>query len=172
MSWDYNEYLKPCPCGKGQIRVVSGSNDWGQTSHDETILCPECREKDEKARTLKEERLRIANSKIALVVSYIKDNYTELLKDKFITARSKKAVWQIAYDLGIEDSSLTKFYKYYHSKEKYIYGLITWYRIHSIILVLEIKDQTLDELYRDAKAHIKEFDDERAAAAYMHYKGR
>jgi len=172
MSWDYNEHTKPCQCGKGLIKVVDGSNDWGQTSHDETILCPKCKEKADKAKVLKEERMRIANGKVSLVISYFKENYTHLLEDIFLHTRSKKAVWQIAYDLGIEDSSLTKFYKYYHSKEKYIYGLITWYRIHSIILVLEIKDQTLDELYRDAKAHIKEFDDERAAAAYMHYKGR
>ena len=54
MSWDYTEYKKPCPCGKGLVLVTDGSNDWGQTSHHETILCPECKEKDEKA---KQERL-------------------------------------------------------------------------------------------------------------------
>ena len=42
MSWEYNDYTKPCPCGKGLIRVEDGSNDWGQTSHHETILCQEC----------------------------------------------------------------------------------------------------------------------------------
>jgi hypothetical protein len=172
MSWDYNEYTKPCPCGKGLIRVVDGSNDWGQTSHDETILCPECKEKAEKVKAIREERLRIAKSKIFLVISYFTENFTHLLEDKFINTRSKKSVWQVAYDLGIEDQSLTTFYKHYHSKEKYIHELINWYLIHRIIKALEIKDQTLDELYRDAKEHINEFDDERAAASYMYYKGR
>ncbi|BCR36407.1 hypothetical protein [Mariniplasma anaerobium] len=172
MSWDYNEHTKPCQCGKGLIKVVDGSNDWGQTSHDETILCPECKEKADKAKALKEERMRIANGKISLVISYFKENYTHLLEDIFLHTRSKKAVWQIAYDLGIEDCSLTKFYKYYRDKDEYIKELICWYRIGSIINALKIKDQKLSELFQDAKAHIKEFDDEWAAASYMHIKGR
>ena len=172
MSWEYNEYTKPCPCGKGLIRVVDGSNDWGQTSHDETILCPECKEKADEARAQKEERLRVANTKISLVVSFFRENYSDLLESKFANTNSKKAIWKVAYDLDIETQSLTTFYKHFNSKEKYIHGLISWYRMHSIILALEINDQKLEELYKDAKAHIKEFDDERAAAAYMHYKGR
>lgn len=120
----------------------------------------------------KENRLRVANNKISLVISYFKENYSLLLEGKFINTKSKKAIWKVTYDLGIETQSLTTFYKHYQSKEKYIQGLISWYRIQSIILALKIKDQRLDDLYNDAKAHIKEFDDERAAAAYMHYKGR
>lgn len=68
ISWDYNEYTKLCPCGKGLIKVIDGSNDWGQTSHDETILCLECRKKDELEKAAKEERRRIANHKIAIVL--------------------------------------------------------------------------------------------------------
>lgn len=172
MSWEYNDYTKPCPCGKGLIRVEDGSNDWGQTSHHETILCPECKQKADELITQKKERLRVSKNKISLVISYFKENYSSILEDKFINTKSKKAIWQVAYDLGIETQSLTTFYKHYQSKEKYIQGLISWYRIHSIILALEIDDLKLDDLYKDAKAHIKEFDDERATAAYMHYKGR
>ena len=172
MSWEYNDYTKPCPCGKGLIRVEDGSNDWGQTSHHETILCPECKQKADEAKAQKEERLKVANSKISLVMSYFKENYSHLLEGKFINTKSKKAIWKVAYDLGIETHNLTIFYKHYQSKEKYIQGLISWYRIQSIIRALEIKDQRLDDLYKDAKAHIKEFDDERDVAAYMHYKGR
>jgi hypothetical protein len=172
MSWDYNEYTKQCPCGKGLILVRNGSNDWQQTSHDETILCPECKEKAEKEKALKQERLKVANSKISLVISYFKENYGELLRDKFGNSKSKKAVWQTAYDLGIEDCSLTKFYKYYKDKEKYICELISWDKIEKIINALKISDSKLSELFQDAKAHIKEFDDERAALNYLYYKGR
>jgi hypothetical protein len=173
MSWDYNEYTKPCPCGKGLILVRVGSNDWGQSSPpDETILCPECKEKDEKEKALKQERLKVAKSKTSLVISYFKENYAELLRDKFVNSKSKKAVWQTAYDLGIEDCSLTKFYKYYKNKDDYIYELICWDKIEKIINALKISDQKLSELFQDAKAHIKEFDDERAAVNYLHYKGR
>ena len=172
MSWDYNEYTKACPCGKGLILVRDGSNDWQQTSHDETILCLECKGKDEKEKALKQERLKVANSKISLVISYFKENYVELLRDKFVNSKSKKAVWQTAYDLGIEDCSLTKFYKYYKNKDEYINELISWYKIEKIIDALKISDPKLNELFLDAKAHKKEFDDERAVANYLHYKGR
>lgn len=172
MSWDYTEYKKPCPCGKGLVLVTDGSNDWGQTSHHETILCPECKEKDEKAKALKQERLNLANSKTTLVVSYFKENYVDILREKFENAKSKKAVWQTATDLGIEDCSLTKFYSYYRDKDNYIEGLIYWDNIGLIINALKISDQKLIELYNDAKAHMKEFYDERAVASYLHYKGR
>jgi len=172
MSWDYTEYTKPCACGKGLVLVRDGSNDWGQTSHHETILCPECKEKEDIAKALKQERLNVANSKASLVISYFKENFAELLSDKFVNSKSKKAVWQTASDLGIEDCSLTKFYKYYRNKDEYINELISWYRIEKIIIALKIMDPKLNELFLDAKAHLKEFDDERAAANYLHYKGR
>lgn len=70
MSWDYTEYTKPCACGKRLVLVRDGSNDWGQTSHHETILCPECKEKEDIAKALKQERLNVANSKASLVISY------------------------------------------------------------------------------------------------------
>jgi len=173
MSWDYNEYTKPCPCGKGLILVRVGSNDWGQSSlPNEEILCLECKEKDEKEKALKQERLKVANNKISLVVTYFKENYVELLRDKFLNFKSKKAVWQTAYDLGIEDCSLTKFYKYSKNKDEYINELISWDKIEKIIYALKINDPKLSELFQDAKAHIKEFDDERATFNYLHYKGR
>lgn len=120
MSWDYIEYTKPCLCEKGLISIVDGSNDWGQTSHDETILCPECKERDEKAKALKQERLGIANRKISLLITYFREKYTHLLFKIFENIRSKKAVWQMAYDLGIEDCSLSKLYRYYKDKNTHI----------------------------------------------------
>jgi hypothetical protein len=103
MSWEYDENTKPCDCGKGLIKIVSGSNDWGQTYYQETILCPECKEKDEKIKALRQERLRIANTKITLVMSYFRDNYKDLLESKFVNLGRKKAIWKTASDLGIED---------------------------------------------------------------------
>jgi hypothetical protein len=172
MSWEYNEYNKPCPCGKGLIHVVDGSNDWGQTSHRESILCVECKERDGKLRQVKDKRLKIANSKIGLVISYFKKNYSELLIEKFNNAKSKKAVWQKACEMGIENCGLNKFYKNYKDKEQYINNLISWYRFDSIYNALNIVDPKLSDLYQDAKAHIKEFEDESTSASYMHFKGR
>lgn len=173
MSREYTEYTKPCACGKGLVMVRVGTDDWGNSSTpDETILCPECKKKYEIAKALKQERLNLANSKTTLVVSYFNENYVDILREKFENAKSKKAVWQTATDLGIEDCSLTKFYKYYRNKDEYINELISWYRIEKIIIALRIMDPKLNDLFIDAKVHVKEFDDERAAANYMHYKGR
>lgn len=172
MSWEYNEYKKECPCGKGLILVRDGSNDWGQTSHDESILCDECRENDERNKNLKQERRRIANDKIVLVMKYFRENYYNLLKGKFLHTKSKRDVWVVASNLGIESYSLTSFYKHYRSKDSYVSDLINWYRIVPIIKALEIEDKTLNELYEDAAIHIKEFDDKQAAQSYLYYKGR
>lgn len=64
MSWDYDTYTKPCSCGKGLIEVVYGSNDWGKTSHDETILSPLCNKKlnVKLLRNRKEKELQIEKS--------------------------------------------------------------------------------------------------------------
>jgi hypothetical protein len=94
------------------------------------------------------------------------------LESKFVNLGRKKAIWKTASDLGIEDWSLSTFYKHFDSKDKYIYQLINWDRVKSIASALEIDDNIFDELYLDAAIHIKEFDDERAAANYLHFKGR
>ena len=172
MSWEYNEYTKPCACGRGLIKVVDGSNDWRQTSNEETILCPECREKDEINKELRQKRLSIAKNKISLVVSYFRENYMDQLNSKFMNSSSKKAIWQTAFNLGIDNQCLTTFYKHYISKDYYISHLVNWDRIKSIVKALKIDDETFDKLYQDAANHIKEFDDERAAASYFLYKGR
>ena len=83
MSWEYTEYTKPCPCGNGLIKVVEGSNDWGQTEHNETILCPDCREKDEHEKAAKEERRRIANHKISIVLGYFRENFLDSLINEY-----------------------------------------------------------------------------------------
>lgn len=176
MSWDYDEYLKPCPCGKGQIRVVHGSNDWGQTSYDETILCPECREKDELEKAAKEERKRIANQKITTALGYFRENYLDRLINEFVDAKSKKAIWKRAYEIGLETYSESSFYKHTRSKaiviEEYVKGNINWKNLKKLAAFLQINDSKLDELYNDAASHIKEFEEEQARLAYMWAKGR
>lgn len=176
MSWDYDEYLKPCPCGKGQIRVVHGSNDWGQTSYDETILCPECREKDELEKAAKEERKRIANQKITTALGYFRENYLDRLINEFVDAKSKKAIWKRAYEIGLETYSESSFYKHTRSKaiviEEYVKGKINWKNLKKLAAFLQINDSKLDELYNDAASHIKEFEEEQARLAYMWVKGR
>lgn len=176
MSWDYDEYLKPCPCGKGQIRVVHGSNDWGQTSYDETILCPECREKDELEKAAKEERKRIANQKITTALGYFRENYLDRLINEFVDVKSKKAIWKRAYEIGLETYSESAFYKHTRSKaiviEEYVKGNINWKNLKKLAAFLQINDSKLDELYNDAASHIKEFEEEQARLAYMWAKGR
>src|SRR5690554_3918724 len=176
MSWDYDEYLKPCPCGKGQIRVVHGSNDWGQTSYDETILCPECREKDELEKAAKEERKRIANQKITTALGYFRENYLDRLINEFVDAKSKKAIWKRAYEIGLETYSESSFYKHTRSKaiviEEYVKGKINWKNLKKLAAFLQINDSKLDELYDDAASHIKKFEEEQARLAYMWAKGR
>lgn len=174
MSWDYDEYLKPCPCGKGQIRVVHGSNDWGQTSYDETILCPECREKDELEKAAKEERKRIANQKITTALGYFRENYLDRLINEFVDAKSKKAIWKRAYEIGLETYSESSFYKHTKSQiieiETYVSDNLRWRNLKNIILSLEINDSKLDELVNDATSHIKEFEDEEYRLAYLRAK--
>lgn len=176
MSWDYDEYTKPCPCGKGLIKVVNGSNDWGQTSHNETILCPECKEKDELENADKEERRRVAKQKIDMVLDYFKENYMDRLLDKFVNTKSKKTIWKTAYEIGLETYSESSFYKHTKSKtiviEDYINKNINWRNLKKIATNLQVKDSKFKDLYNDAAAHIKEFEDEEARIAYLWAKGR
>ena len=176
MSWEYTEYTKPCPCGKGLIKVVDGSNDWGQTGHKETILCPECREKDELEKAAKEERRRIANHKISIVLGYFRENFLDSLINEFADAKSKKAIWKRAYEIGLETYSESSFYKHTRSKaiviEEYVKGNINWRNLKKLAAFLQINDSKLDELYDDAASHIKEFEEEQARLAYMWAKGR
>ncbi len=176
MSWDYEEYTKPCPCGKGLIRVVNGSNDWGQTSHNETILCPDCKEKSERDAAAKSERKRIAEHKIELVLSYFKDNFMGILLSKFENAKSKKAIWKVAYEIGLETYSESSFYQHTKGKtlvlEEYIDSKVSWNNIRKLINSLGVKDSKLEDLYKDAASHIKEFEDEDYRLAYLRAKGR
>ena len=36
-----------CPCGKGKIKQICGSNDWNQTKEHIEIVCNECKNKYE-----------------------------------------------------------------------------------------------------------------------------
>jgi len=176
MSGEYTEYTKPCPCGNGLIKVVDGSNDWGQTDHYETILCPECREKDELEKAAKEEKRRIANHKIDIVLGYFRENYLDTLINEFVDTKSKKAIWKRAYEIGLETYSESSFYKHTRSKsiviEEYVKGNITWRNLKKLAVYLRVNDTKLDQLYNDAASHIKEFEEEQARLAYMWAKGR
>ncbi len=96
----------------------------------------------------KQERRKIANDKIALVMKYFRENYYNLLKDKFLHTKSKMDAWVVASILGIESYSLTSFYKHYKSKDSYVSDLIGWYRIESIIKALEIEIKRLMNFMR------------------------
>lgn len=176
MSWDYEEYTKACPCGKGLIQVVHGSNDWGQTSHHETILCPECKEKAEREIAEKTERKRIADYKIEMVLTYFKENYLDRLLSKFANTKSKRAIWKVAYEIGLETYSESSFYQHTRTKtieiNDYINKNINWRNLKKIATFLNVKDSKFDDLYKDAAAHIKEFEDDDARLAYLWAKGR
>ena len=176
MGWDYYENTEPCPCGKGLIRVVHGMDDWNRTSYDEEILCPECKEKAELEKAAKEERRRVANQKIDMVLNYFKENYMDRLLDKFVNTKSKKAIWKTAYEIGLEICSLSSFYKHTKSKtiviEDYINKNINWRNLKKIATNLQVKDSKFKDLYNDAAAHIKEFEDEEFRISYLRAKGR
>lgn len=176
MSWDYNEYTKPWRCGKGLIKVVDGSNDWGQTEHYETILCPECKEKDELEKAAKEERKRIANEKIDIVLDYFRENYLNRLINEFVETKSKKAIWKVAYEIGLETYSESSFYKHTKSStlviKDYVNDNIDWRNLKKIATNLQVKDSKFDDLYNDAATHTKEFEDEETRLAYLWAKGR
>lgn len=176
MSWEYTEYTKPCPCGNGLIKVVEGSNDWGQTEHYETILCPVCREQDELEKAAKAERKRIANHKISIVLGYFRENYLDRLVNEFVDTKSKKAIWKRAYEIGLETYSESSFYKHTRSKtiviEEYVKGNTVWRNLRKLASYLQVKDSKFEELFNDAASHIKEFEDEEARLAYMWAKGR
>ena len=176
MSWDYDTYTKPCSCGKGLIEVVYGSNDWGQTSHDETILCPVCKEKAEREAAEKQERKRVANQKINIALDYFKEKYFDIVFSKFENTKSKKDIWKVASAIGLETYSESSFYKHTKSQaiviENYVANNIRWSNLRKIIKSLVINDTKLTDLIDDAESHNKEFDDERAVANYMYYKGR
>lgn len=172
MSWDYDTITKPCPCGKGLIEETHGSNDWGQTSYHRKMLCQECLEKENKEKALKEERHRIAIKKTEEAVSYFKDKYFNDFKERFSNTKNKKEIWTIACDLGVENSSLSKFYNYFKSKDEYIENLISWSNLKKVIKNMGINDVVLNNLYEDAYIHKKPLDDEFNAWAYRRAKGK
>jgi len=176
MSWDYNVTTKQCPCGKGLIKETYGSNDWNQTSYHREILCPDCLEKENKDKELKEERKIVANQKINILISYFKEYYKEILMSKFSNVKTKKSIWEIAYEIGLETYSESSFYLHTKGKtlliEEYIDRKISWNNISKLISYLEIKDTKLENLYKDAALHIKEFEDENYRLAYLRAKGK
>lgn len=176
MSWDYEEYTKPCPCEKVLIQVCKGYNDWGQTSYNETILCPECKEKDELEKVAKVERKRVANQKIKILLEYFVDNYLNSLVSKFENKKTKKEIWRLAYDLRMETYSESYFSRNNKLKdfkiESYIKKNISWRNIRKLADFLSLNDSKFEELYLDAKNNNKEFDDEDSRLAYLWAKGR
>ena len=56
--------------------------------------------------------------------------------------------------------------------EEYIDRKISWNNISKLISYLEIKDTKLENLYKDAALHIKEFEDENYRLAYLRAKGK
>lgn len=176
MSWDYYEYTKPCSCGKGLIKVIHGMDDWNRTSYDEEILCGECKEKIAVARAAKDQRKKVANQKIAIALGYFKENYMVRLLSKFTNAKSKKNIWKLAHEIGLETCSESSFYKHTKSKslviQDYVDKKIDWTNLRKIATFLNINDEKFEDLYGDAVIHIKEFEDERANFAYLWAKGR
>ncbi len=89
MSWEYDTYYIPCACGKGKIQVVHGSNDWGQTTSDETILCPECREKDEAKKRAKKARNLHYRELASLALDCFRNRYLGQWRALFINDKFK-----------------------------------------------------------------------------------
>jgi len=172
MSWEYQEYIKSCPCGKGKIRVIHGSNDWGQTSNDETILCDECREKAENSEKAKQERNKVFKDLKDIVESYFKEHYMEKWISTFSNAKSKKDVWTIATRAKVETRSLNVFYSKCKSVDKYIEGLVFLVNLPLIITSLEITDQELEKLLEEPLRLHAEIHSEWLGEAYLHFKGR
>lgn len=172
MSWDRTERFRICPCGKGQIMEVYESDDWNRSNHYEKILCPECKEKDEKEKALKQEKLDKANAKIEETLLYFNVHYYNVLVSEFLNSKTKKDVWNIACRIGAENGSLSRFYGSYTGKEQYLSQLVNRYNLEKIIYSLNIKDEILNELLNDAKTQIKPFDDEDYRDAYLRAKGR
>lgn len=172
MSWDYNEYTKQCPCGKGLIRVVEGSNDWNQTSYVETILCPECKEKDEAKKKEKEARNQRYDDLSALVGVYFRNHYLNQWRTLFLKDKYKKDFWNTATNAKVENRSLASFYNHYRSKDYYIDSFVSLVNIPIIIKTLKIEDSKLKQMLVEPLRLHREIESENLAAAYRHYKGK
>ena len=172
MSWDYDEYLKPCPCGKGQIRVVHGSNDWGQTSRDETILCPECKAKDEARKRAKQERNQRYRELSSLAVAYFREHYIDQWRSLFSKDKFKKDFWSTATRTNVEKRSLASFYNHNTSMESYVDSFVSLINLPIIANTLGIKDKELEKLLEEPLRLHHEIESESLAAAYLYYKGR
>lgn len=167
MSWEYDEYLKSCPCGKGQIRVVSGSNDWGQTSYNETILCPVCKAKEEAKMREKQARNQRYRELASLAVGYFIDHYLNQWRFLFKNNKYKKDYWATAKRANVEDKSLASFYNNTKSMDKYVDGFLTLVNIPQIAKTLGIMDSELDRLLVEPLRLHQEIESESLAAAYL-----
>lgn len=172
MSWDYNEYDIPCHCGKGLVHVKHGSNDWGQTSHHETILCNECREKEEEKERIHQAKERKSAQQKRQVMDYFRDHYEGVLQQKFENAKTKKNYWEIATSLKLEILSLSSFYSRCKSPEDYVCSFIQWDYIEKLIVALKISDNNLQGLIDEAKPLDDELHSIWLAQAYHDITGK
>ena len=173
MSWEYTEYTKPCPCGKGLVLVRVGSNDWGQSSPpDETILCPGCKEKDEAKKKAEEARNQRYRDLAYLAMEYFRNHYLDHWRSIFINDKYKKDLWSTATSAQVEKRSLASFYNHYSSKDSYIEGLVVLDNIPFIVNKLGIKDSKLEQMLEEPSRLHREIMSESLAAAYLYYKGR
>jgi hypothetical protein len=152
--------------------VVRGSNDWGQTSCEETILCPECKEKAEAEKKAKQARNQRYIELVSLAVAYFKDHYFNQWRSLFLNDKFKKDFWTTATNAKVEIRSLASFYNHYRSKETYVDSFVSLINIPIIADTLGIADKELERLLVEPLRLHHEIESESLAAAYLHYKGR
>jgi 5,10-methylenetetrahydrofolate reductase len=88
------------------------------------------------------------------IITYFKENYTEIWIEYFESKKSIKALWDAINMMGITQSSLSTFYAdnrcNWFSREKYICGLIKIQNIDKIIRALNIKDIYIEKALPEA----------------------
>lgn len=148
MSYEFmRKYEKTCPCGKGKILVTVEMDDWNRTREDETILCEECRMRERIKAEEDAKYFKLSND----VIAYFKEKYLVELLKYFDQIKTKKGIWQLMWELGMEAGSLQSFYKYFKmfGKQKYIGDKISVGNIPNLIQLINIKDEKLDQILKE-----------------------
>lgn len=148
---------KPCKCGKGTVLEIGEMDDWFQSREYVIIKCPDCAEKE---RIAAEERKRIREEKQARLkelVNEINAIFEERYMDDWLTyfaaAKNKKAIWELATNIGVEEYSLSSFYQYNKgvSMEKYLRRKTHYGYIPKIMKALHIHDDELRNKVEEAR---------------------